>query len=46
MFSSLMDIAEAMMTQLWEKVSVIPYAIRQFCKFLYQKTMEKFGPNK
>jgi len=35
MFSSLMDIAEAMMSQLWEKVSVIPYSIRQFCKYLY-----------
>ena len=38
-----MDIADAIMSQLFEKVSVIPYAIRQFCKMLYQKTLDKFG---
>ena len=46
MFSSLMNIAESIMRQIFEKVSVIPYAIRQFCKMLYQKAMEKFGPRK
>lgn len=46
MFSSLMKIAEVIMSQLFEKVSVIPYSIRQFCKLLYQKAMEKFVPKK
>jgi len=46
MFSSLMNIAEAIMQQLFEKVSVIPYSIRQFCKLIYQKAMEKFVPLK
>jgi hypothetical protein len=44
LFSTLMSIAEAIMSQLFEKVSVIPYSIRQFCKHLYQKAIEKFAP--
>jgi hypothetical protein len=27
---------------MFEKVSVIPYSIRQFCKLLYKLTIEKF----
>lgn len=45
-FSWLMNIADAIMVALFEKVSVIPYSIRQFCKVLYQKALEKFGPKK
>ena len=43
MFTSLLDIIDAITSQIFEKVSVIPYAIRQFCKCLYQMTMEKLG---
>ena len=28
---------------MFEKVSVIPYSIRQFCKLLYKLTIDKFG---
>lgn len=38
-----MDIADAILTQIFEKQSVIPYSIRQFCKLLYQKAIEKFS---
>ena len=43
MFSQLIDIVDALLTQLTEKVSVLPYNVRQFCKCLYQMTFEKFG---
>ena len=43
MFASLIDIADAIMSQLFEKVSVIPYSIRQFCKCLYHFAIQKFG---
>lgn len=43
MFSQLIDIVDALLTQLTEKVSVLPYNVRQFCKCLYQMTYEKFG---
>ena len=35
MFSQLLDIVDAITAQIFDKVSVIPYAIRQFCKCLY-----------
>ena len=28
---------------MFERTSVIPYSIRQFCKCLYQMTIDKFG---
>ena len=31
---------------MFEKVSVIPYAIRQFCKLIYKLAMEKFEDEK
>ena len=46
MFSQLLDIVDAITAQIFDKVSVIPYAIRQFCKCLYQMTIDKFGRDK
>ena len=46
MFIQLLDIVDAITGQMFEKVSVIPYNIRQFCKCLYQMTNEKFGKEK
>ncbi len=43
MFSQLLDIVDAISTQMFEKVSVIPYSIRQFCKLLFKLTIDKFG---
>ena len=40
-----MDIVEAIMGQMFDRVSVIPYAIRSFCKCIYSMSMEKFGIN-
>ena len=34
-FMQLMDIVEAIMGQMFDRVSVIPYAIRSFCKCIY-----------
>ena len=44
MFVQLLDIVDAITGQMFERVSVIPYAIQQFCKCLYQLTIDKFGP--
>lgn len=46
MFSQLLDIVDAITAQIFDKVSVIPYSIRQFCKCLYQMTIDKFGRDK
>ena len=35
---------DAITGQMFERISVIPYSIRQFCKCLYQMTIDKFGP--
>ena len=43
MFSQLIDIVDAIITQITEKVSILPYKVRQFCKCIYQMTYEKFG---
>jgi len=39
----MIHITEAICSQLFEKVATIPYAIRQFCKALYQAAKEKFS---
>ena len=31
---------------MFERVSVIPYTIRQFCKCVYQMTIDRFGAQK
>lgn len=36
----------AISAQLFDKMNVIPYAIRQFCKCLYQHCKLKFGESK
>lgn len=41
-FKSMIDIADAICNQLFEKVDTIPYSIRQFCKALYQAAKDKF----
>jgi hypothetical protein len=41
-FKCLIDIRDAIITQLTDKVSVIPFCIRQFAKVLYQETRNKF----
>ena len=46
MFSQLIDIVDAIITQITEKVSILPYKVRQFCKCIYQMTYEKFGKEK
>lgn len=38
----LIDIRDAIITQLTDKVSVIPFSIRQFAKVLYQEARNKF----
>ncbi len=43
LFKCLIDIADVISAQIFEKVSSIPYAIRQFCKCLYQSMRQKFG---
>lgn len=43
MFIQLLDIVDAITGQMFERISVIPYAIRQFCKCLYQMCRDKFG---
>jgi len=35
MFIQLLDIVDAITGQMFERISVIPYPIRQFCKCLY-----------
>jgi hypothetical protein len=35
MFIQLLDIVDAITGQMFERISVIPYAIRQFCKCIY-----------
>jgi len=39
----MLDIVEAIMNQLFSKVSVLPHSIRMFCKFLYEQAMNKWG---
>ena len=43
MFIQLLDIVDAITGQMFERISVIPYSIRQFCKCLYQMTIDRFG---
>jgi len=43
MFVQLLDIVDAITGQMFERISVIPYAIRQFCKCIYQMSIDKFG---
>ena len=43
MIIQLLDIVDAITGQMFERVSVIPYTIRQFCKCIYQMTQDKFG---
>lgn len=45
LFSVMIEIVEAICNQLFEKVSTIPYAIKQFCKALYQAAKDKFAPS-
>ena len=46
MFIQLLDIVDAITGQMFERISVIPYPIRQFCKCIYQMSIEKFGPER
>lgn len=43
MFIQLLDIVDAITGQMFERISVIPYAIRQFCKCIFQMSIDKFG---
>ena len=35
LFKVLIDIADVIMNQIFEKIATIPYTIRQFCKCIY-----------
>lgn len=39
----LIDIADVISNQIFDKMTTIPYAIRQFCKCLYQEVRTKFA---
>lgn len=43
MFNQLLDIVDAISGQMFERISVIPYSIRQFCKCIYQMSIDRFG---
>lgn len=42
LLNSMIDIIDVISEQIFDKVSSIPYTIRQFCKCLYQATKEKY----
>lgn len=41
----MVDIIDVISEQIFDKISSIPYPIRQFCKCLYQALKEKFSKN-
>jgi len=41
-FKCIIDIRDAIISQLTDKVSVIPFCIRQFCKVLYSEVNRKW----
>ena len=43
MFNYMIDIIDIISEQIFDKSSTVPYAIRQFCKCLYQACKSKFG---
>ena len=43
MFNYMIDIIDIISEQIFDKTSTVPYAIRQFCKCLYQACKNKFG---
>ena len=43
MFIQLLDIVDAITGQMFERISVIPYSIRQFCKCIYQMCIDRFN---
>ena len=42
MFYIIYDVLDTLMIQMFEKVCIIPYSIRQFLKVVYQETRQKF----
>lgn len=45
LFDSMVEIIDVISEQIFDKMTTIPYAIRQFCKCLYQSLKDKFvGP--
>jgi hypothetical protein len=43
LFNSMIEIVDVISEQIFEKVQTLPYAVRQFCKCLYQALKDKFG---
>jgi hypothetical protein len=41
-FKCIIDIRDAIISQLTDKVSVIPFCIKQFCKVLYTEVNKKW----
>lgn len=43
LFASMLEIIDVISEQIYEKMSTIPYPVRQFCKCLYQAVREKIS---
>lgn len=43
MFKSIIEVVESLSMQIIDKITTIPYAVRQFCKCVYQHAREKFA---